>query len=95
MQMKTDNELRDQLLTRAADDEAFRALLLDDPRGAVKSIFGFDVPDSINVHVHEETGADFHLVIPSQDPMSSEDLESVVGGGWGEFSDGLETARIA
>ena len=93
--MKTDKELRDQLLSRVADDDAFRTLLLNDPKGAVKSTFGIDVPDAINVHVHEETGTDIHLVIPSHDHMSSEELESVVGGGWGTISDGLTSARIA
>lgn len=77
--MKTQNELREHLLLRAADDESFRNLLLSDPKGAVKSAFGIEAPDSINVHVHEETSTDIHLVVPSHDQLSDEELEALSG----------------
>lgn len=78
--MTTQKELRDRLLSRAADDESFRDLLLSDPKGAVKNALGIDTPDSITVHVHEETSTDIHLVVPGHDQLSDEELEALAGG---------------
>ena len=82
--MNTQKELRDQIVSRAADDEAFRKSLLSDPKSAVQSAFGIDAPDNINVHVHEESSTDIHLVVPSHDELSDEELESLTGG-WSDF----------
>lgn len=83
--MNTQKDLRDQIMSRAAEDEAFRKSLLSDPRGAVKSAFGIDAPDNLNVHVHEETSTDIHLVVPSHDQLSDDELESLTGG-WSDFT---------
>lgn len=77
--MTTQQELRNQLLSRAADDESFRSLLLSDPKAAVKSAFGVDAPDKITIHVHEETSTNVHLVVPSHDQLSDEELEALSG----------------
>ena len=80
--MKTEKDLRDHLLSRAADDDSFRSLLLSNPRGAVKNAFGVDAPDTLTMHVHEDTRTDIHLVIPSRDRLSDDELETVSGAGW-------------
>ena len=78
--MTTQQELRDLILSRAADDDAFRDLLLSDPKAAVKSALGIEAPDTLTVHVHEETRNDIHLVVPSHDQLSDEELEALASG---------------
>ena len=78
--MPTQKDLRDRLLSQAANDESFRNLLLSDPREAVKTALGIDAPDAINIHVHEETSTDVHLVVPSHDQLTDEELEALVSG---------------
>ena len=39
----------------------------------------------IHVHVHEETSSDIHLVVPSHDQLSDDELEALSGAGWDDF----------
>ena len=79
--MRAQDDLRKDLMTKAADDERFRELLLKDPKSAVKDVIGIEVPDNINLHVHEESRSDIHLLVPSADQLSDEELESMKGDG--------------
>ena len=78
--MKTRNELVEELQAKAREDRGFRDLLLQDPAGAVKEAVGIEVPDTINLYVHEETASDRHLVISADDKMSEAELEIIAGG---------------
>ena len=81
--MKTEAEPRNHLVSLAAEDESFRGPHLSDPKGAVKNALGIDAPGAITVHVHEETRTDIHLVVPSHDQLSGEELASLSGAsGW-------------
>jgi hypothetical protein len=65
---------------RIAEDPKFRAALLSDPRSALESLAGLQVPDSVRVTIHEESPTDIHLVIPASSALSDSDLELVAGG---------------
>ena len=48
-----------------AADPDFRRALLEDPTGTLGELFGGRFPEDVNVHVHEETPNDVHLVVPA------------------------------
>ena len=77
---KTHQELRAELIGKAAADDGFRAKLVADPRAAVKEALNIDLPDSITVHVHEDGPLSAHLVLPPTTSLSDADLETVTAG---------------
>jgi hypothetical protein len=80
--MITRGEAERRIRERAASDSAFLARLKDDPRAALEAEFEIPIPADVQIHVHEETMRDFHLVIPaSQESLTDEELELVAGGG--------------
>ena len=78
--METPNELREKIVGKAAKDSDFRALLLADPKGALKQELGVTIPESLSVEVHEESNTTTHLVLPPDSKLSEDDLQAVVGG---------------
>ena len=79
-EMKTSSELRAHLCEKAAEDGAFRALLLADPAAAIKEELGLTIPPGFTITVHEETGDTSHLVLPPAAGLSEGDLEQAAGG---------------
>ncbi|MFM7212605.1 MAG: hypothetical protein ACKOYQ_11530, partial [Actinomycetota bacterium] len=50
-------------------------------------IIGFDIPDNVQVVIHEESLTQIHLTIPSSEHLSDADLELVAGGAcWEDLS---------
>ena len=78
--MNTEKDLRDTVLSKAGSDERFRDLLICDPKEAVRDAFGVNIPDSISVHVYEDSGSDVHLVLPCSDRLTEQELDAVSGG---------------
>jgi hypothetical protein len=52
-------------------DPAFRAALKADPRQALQSLLGMEIPADVQIHVHEETTSSVHLVLPSDAELAS------------------------
>ena len=77
--MQTAHEMRTRIIDKAVNDPAYRAKLLDDPRAAVGEELGVPVPDSLAIHVHEESPADAHLVLPPSSHLGETDLRTVAG----------------
>ncbi len=90
---KTHHELRAELIGKAAADDGFRAKLIAEPKAAVKEALGVDLPESITVHVHEETGLSAHVVLPPSAGLTEVDLERIAAGHvkhsdiYGEYDD--------
>ena len=62
--MTTATEMRDRLLSRAAEDGEFRALLIADPKAAISAETGQTIPDGFDAVVHEESATTAHVVLP-------------------------------
>ena len=81
--VQTANEMQQQLIARASEDAGFRAQLVADPKGTVKQEFGVDVPDFINIQVHESDLNNLHLVLPAgaaEIELDEERLEAIAAG---------------
>ena len=78
--MTTATELKHRILTRAAEDSDFRALLVADPRAAISAETGTTVPEGFDVVVHEDSFTTAHLVLPPSPDLSEAELEKVAGG---------------
>ncbi len=82
--IQTSNEMVGQLIAKASEDAEFRAQLVADPRAAVKQEFGIDVPDKINIQVHESDWNNLHLGLPpgadSEAELDEERLEAIAAG---------------
>ena len=72
--------MRERLLGKASDDDAFRARLLDDPKGAVHDELGVELPAGFTVKVHEETADTTHLVLPPPARLDEAELIRASGG---------------
>ena len=78
--MQTAEDMRRQLAEKAADDLAFREQLVSDPKGAIQQVFGIQVPDDVEIRVHENDMHTLHLVLPPGPNLDEEQLEKVAGG---------------
>ena len=79
--METPKEMRMKIVGKATEDADFRARLLSDPKEAIGQELGVSIPASMSVEVHEDDGANAHLVLPPDSRLSEVDLQMVAGGG--------------
>jgi len=80
MAIPTRSEVEAVIAERIAADPAFRDTLLADPRAVLSEIVGLDIPDTVQIDLHEESLTQIHLTIPSSEALSDADLELVAGG---------------
>lgn len=78
--MQSAEEMRRHLTERAAEDSAFRAQLVSDPKGVMNQEFGITVPDNIEIVVHESDMRTVHLALPPDPVMDEEQLEAISAG---------------
>ena len=89
MSVPTRSQVEATIAERIAADPAFRDTLLADPRAVLSEVIGFDIPERVQVVVHEESLTQIHLTIPSSESLSDADLELVAGGMcWGDTCGG-------
>ena len=82
--MTTATELKDRILSRAAEDGNFRAHLIADPRATIAAETGHTIPDGFSVVVHEDSATTAHLVLVPSSQLSEAELAQVSGGTtWG------------
>ncbi|MCY4155244.1 MAG: NHLP leader peptide family RiPP precursor [Gammaproteobacteria bacterium] len=77
--MQSAEDMRRQLTEKAVNDDDFRALLISDPKGAIAQELGVELPDEINVNVHESNADTLHLALPVSE-ISEEQLEAIAAG---------------
>jgi len=82
MAVPTRAEVESLIADRIAADPSFRDSLLADPQTVLSEVVGFDIPETVEVVLHEESLTQIHLTIPSAQALSDDDLELVVGGSW-------------
>ena len=79
--MTTATEIRERVLTKAAEDEEFRARLIADPRGTFSAEIGHQIPEGFDVIVHEDSATQAHLVLPPTPALTEAELVAVAGAG--------------
>jgi hypothetical protein len=71
---------------KAAEDDAFRAELLSNPRAAIEKLFNVELPAQITLKAIEEPADTYTVVVPAKvaagkdGELSDSDLEAVAGG---------------
>jgi hypothetical protein len=83
MAIPTRSQVEAMIAERIAADPGFRDTLLADPRAVLSEVVGFDIPESVQVVLHEESLTHIHLTIPASENLRDTDLELVSGAGWG------------
>ena len=78
--MTTAALLKDRILSKAAEDGAFRAHLIADPRVAIWAETGASIPDGFDLVVHEDSATTSHLVLPPSGALTEAEMEKVAGG---------------
>ena len=79
--MTTATEMKDRILSKAAEDSEFRARLIADPKAAIASETGATIPEGFDVAVHEDSATILNLVLPPSSELTEAELENVAGGG--------------
>ncbi|HEX5869378.1 MAG TPA: nitrile hydratase subunit alpha [Longimicrobium sp.] len=54
----------------AQRDPEFRNRLTTDPKGALSQLFGGELPEGLNVQVHQEDANTVHIVLPNTTPVA-------------------------
>ena len=77
--MDSVSELGARLTERASIDGDFRSRLLSDPKAAVQEELGVEVPDEVDIKVHENDMQTVHVALPATD-LAEEQLEAISAG---------------
>ncbi len=78
--MGSEAQVKAHIAMKATEDDDFRTRLVADPRATVEAETGLRFPDGYRIHVHEESAADAHLVLPPRPELSKEQLDRIAGG---------------
>ena len=78
--MTTATEMKDRILSKAAQDDDFRDRLIADPRTAISAETGQTIPDGFSIVVHEDSATTAHLVLPPSPELTEAEMEKVAGG---------------
>ena len=82
--MTTATELKTRILTKADEDNDFRARLIADPKAVISAETGATIPEGFDVEVHEDSATTAHLVLPPSPKLTEAELVQVSGGTtWG------------
>ena len=77
-------DIEARIVKRCWTDEAFRRDLLADPAACFVKYTGLPAEQAPAIVIHEESGSDWHIVIPAKPAQAGElsdaDLERIAGG---------------
>ena len=83
MAVPTRSEVEAIIAERIAADPGFREALLANPQAVLSEVIGLDIPDDVQIVLHEESLTQIHLVMPAAEALTDDDLELITGGGDG------------
>ena len=78
--IKSAEEMRVHLTQKAVEDLDFRSQLVSDPKGTINKEFGIEIPDNIQIQVHESDMRTIHLALPPGSELDEEQLEAISSG---------------
>lgn len=78
--MKSAEEMRVHLLAKAGEDADFRSQLVSDPKATINQEFGIEIPDNVQIEVHESDMRTIHLALPPGPDLNEEQLEAISAG---------------
>ena len=83
--MQDTQNVYQELMLKAAQEETFREALLGDPKATLEAYLGTPLPEGFKINVVENTATELTLVIPpkTSDELSEDDLADVAGGLFG------------
>ena len=73
--MKKPLDAADRIVSRAIEDSGFRDRLLAKPKEAIEDEFDVTLPEGHEIHVHEETYAATHVVLPPRSKFTAAERE--------------------
>ena len=82
MTQMTQAEIQDMIIARAQAEPEFRSQLVADPKAAIEGLSGLELPEAINIEVHEDSATSFHLVLPPSGKLTEDELATVFAGNW-------------
>ncbi len=77
--VKTIEEVREEIIRKASENEAFRSELLTNPKAAIEKELGVTIPEGFKIGVHQDNLMSINLVLPPAE-LSEADLNAVVAG---------------
>ena len=77
--LQSAEDMRRQVTDRAIIDDDFRSLLISDPKTAISQELGVDLPEDIEVEVHQSNAQVLHLALPVTE-IGEEQLEAIAAG---------------
>lgn len=77
--MNTAEDMTSRLLEKAGLDVEFRDRLIADPKGIIHEEFGIQVPDDVEIAVHQNDMNTIHLALPATE-LPEEQLEAISAG---------------
>ncbi|MGK7877173.1 MAG: NHLP leader peptide family RiPP precursor [Xenococcaceae cyanobacterium] len=91
-QIKQRSAISSSIISRAWEDDNFKAELLSNPKGAITSEFDAGFPENVEIQVLEETANKIYVVLPQKPTVEGElsdaELEAVAGGKGGSRTGG-------
>ena len=82
MTQTTQAEMQSKIIAKARAEPEFRAQLVADPKAAIEGLIGVELPEAINLQVHEDSATSFHLVLPPSGELAEDELATVFAGNW-------------
>ena len=79
IKVRSYEQMQSQLLARAADDMGFRQRLITNPHAAIHEELQVEIPEHLDIQVHESDVSTVPLSLPPSRQLSEEQLEQAAG----------------
>ena len=77
--LQSAEEMRRQVTDRAVNDDEFRSQLISNPRDTISKELGVDLPEDVEIQVHQSDANTLHLALPVTE-IGEEQLEAIAAG---------------